>query len=437
MAASRLPPGSRRWAARAPKSPQNEFQTLATPQSVRYLNEIRALNALFRSGGMSRADLARMLGLNRSTTGNIIANLMADQLVVESPNGGRGEGAAKTGRPGINIEIDPAGATFLGAEIGVDRLTVVAIDLAAHEFRRISTPFPTFEAPLEAGIDRIVAMIGEVIESLGDVARLRGLCVTLPALLDADGKVINALIIGWRDVDLKSMISARLAARFPGLDLPISVENDANAFAIAETYRDSSHSAETVAFLLIENGAGGGIVIGGRLFRGSTGFAGEFGQIVLGSEGFYGGRHKPGHLESYIGKDAVLARYRANGADPVADLDQLIAALEAGDAAAVRTAREWGGGLAIGLIQLSSVLNPGVIILGGTVAPLFRFVAAEVEAAMRREFLEGFPMPRIEVSALGLEGPALGGALIMHQRMFSIDESAIYASAQPINLFQN
>ena len=409
---------------------------MATPQSVRYLNEIRALNALFRSGGMSRADLARQLGLNRSTTGHIITNLMADALVVEQPNGGRGENAAKTGRPGINIEIDPSGATFLGAEIGVDRLTVVAIDLCAHEIRRISTPYPTHQQPLEAGIDRIAAMIGDVIDALPETAQIRGLCVTLPALLDAEGRVINALILGWRDVDLKTLIIQRLAARFPRLELPVTIENDANAFAIAETYRDTQHSAETVALLLIENGAGGGIVIGGRLFRGSAGFAGEFGQIVLGSEGFYAGRHKPGHLESYIGKDAVLALYRANGADPSADLDQLLAALEAGDAAAIRTARHWGGGLAIGLIQLSSVLNPGVIILGGTVAPLFRFVADEVEAAMRGEFLEGFPMPRIEVSALGLEGPALGGALIIHQRMFSIDESAIYASAQPITLFQ-
>ncbi|BCP53650.1 transcriptional regulator [Kaistia sp. 32K] len=409
---------------------------MATPQSVRYLNEIRALNALFRSGGMSRADLARMLGLNRSTTGNIIANLMADALVVERPDGGRGEGAAKTGRPGINIEIDPAGATFLGAEIGVDRLTVVAINLCAQEIRRISRPFPIFQQSLEAGLDQLAVMIAEVIEALPEATRIRGLCLTLPALLDADGKVINALMIGWRDVDLKALITARLAARFPRLELPISIENDANAFAIAETYRDTSHSAETVAFLLIENGAGGGIVIGGRLFRGSAGFAGEFGQIVVGGEGFSAGRPKPGHLESYIGKDAVLARYRAHGAATDADLDQLIAALGAGDASAIRTVREWGGGLAMGLIQLSSVLNPGVILLGGSVAQLFRFVAEEVEAAMRREFLEGFPMPKIEISRLGLEGPALGGALIMHQRMFSIDESAIYASAQPIHLFQ-
>ncbi len=410
---------------------------MATPQSVRYLNEIRALNALFRNGGMSRADLARLVGLNRSTTGNIIANLMAEGLVVERADQTRGDGPARTGRPGIRIDLDADGATFLGAEIGVDRLTVVAIDMASREIRRQSASFPTFDQTPAAASDRLAAMIAETITAIGRPDRVRGLCVTLPALLDDEGRVINALIIGWRDVRLKDMVAERLAARLPGLDVAIEVENDANAFAIAETYRDTSHRSETVAFLLIENGAGGGIVIGGRLFRGSAGLAGEFGQIVVGGDGFYVGRHKPGHLESYIGKDAVVARYRANGADPAASLDRLVAALAAREPAALRTASEWGRHLAIGLVQVTSVLNPGAIILGGTVAPLFRAVAGEVEAAMRREFLDGFPMPRIEVSTLGLEGPALGGALIMHQRMFSIDESAIYAGEQPITLFRN
>ena len=409
---------------------------MATPQSVRYLNEIRALNALFRSGGMSRADLARSLGLNRSTTGHIIANLMAEALVLERPELPRGGETAKIGRPGIQIEIDPAGATFIGAEIGVDRLTVVAIDLAAGEIERRSLAFPTFEHSAEAGIDRIAAMIGDVIEALPDRSRLRGLCVALPALLDGEGNVINALLIGWRDVELKARIAARLGKRFGVFDLALTIENDANAFAIAETYRDTSHRSETVAFLLIENGAGGGIVIGGRLFRGARGLAGEFGQLVVGGAGYLAGRPKPGHLESYIGKDAVLARFIANGGQPGADLAQLLAALDAGDPVARKTASEWGAGLASGLIQLTSVLNPGMIILGGSVAPIYRHVAAAVEAAMQREFLEGFPMPKIEVSTLGLEGPALGGALLMHQRMFSIDETAIYASEQKLTLFR-
>ncbi|MBP0579809.1 ROK family transcriptional regulator [Labrys sp. LIt4] len=408
---------------------------MATPQTVRHLNEIRALNALFRHTGMSRADLARALGLNRSTTGNIITGLITEGLAVERRDEPHNESAGKTGRPGIRVQIDPAGASFLGAEIGVDRLTVVVIDMRAEEILRLTLPFPTHRETPEAGTDRMVALIAEAIESLDRPERLRGLCVTLPALLASDGTVINGLMLGWRDVKLRDMVTDRLKRRFPSLDPAISIENDANAFAIAETYRDTTHRSETVAFLLIENGAGGGIVIGGRLLRGSAGFAGEFGQIVLGGHSIQAGRSKPGHLESYIGKDALLGSYHAQGGE--ADLDRLLQGLARGEAAALATARAWGERLAAGLIQVTSVLNPGLIILGGSVAPVFTHVAAEVSRAMQRELLEGFPLPRIEVSALGVEGPALGGALLMHQRMFSIDESAIYASEQPITLFQS
>ncbi|WP_454811263.1 ROK family protein [Labrys neptuniae] len=384
---------------------------------------------------MSRADLARALGLNRSTTGNIITGLMTEGLAVERRDEPRGENAGKTGRPGIRVQIDPAGASFLGAEIGVDRLTVVIIDMLAQEILRLTLPFPTYQETPEVGTDRMVALIAEAVESLNRPERLRGLCVTLPALLASDGTVINGLMLGWRDVKLKTMITDRLKRRCPSLDPVISIENDANAFAIAETYRDTAHRSETVAFLLIENGAGGGIVIGGRLLRGSAGFAGEFGQIVLGGDTIQAGRSKPGHLESYIGKDAILGFYRTQGGE--ADLDRLLQGLTLGESTAITTARVWGKRLAAGLIQVTSVLNPGLIILGGSVAPVFSHVAAEVAQAMQRELLEGFPMPRIEVSGLGVEGPALGGALLMHQRMFSIDESAIYASEQPITLFQS
>ncbi|RUT31375.1 ROK family transcriptional regulator [Arsenicitalea aurantiaca] len=403
---------------------------MATPQSVRHLNEIRALNVLFRTEGMSRADLARALGLNRSTTGNIIANLRADALVIERPDMARPDGETRTGRPGIHIEIDALGAYFIGAEIGVDRLTVLAIDLAAREVARRSIDFSTALETPEAGIARIAGMIGEIIAMLPDPGLIRGLCVALPALLDPEGVVVNGLILGWQDVRLRDGLAERLP-----VELPIHIENDANAFAIAETYRDAAHQSETVAFMLIENGAGGGIVIGGRLFRGNFGLAGEFGQIAIGGEGFFRGRHKMGHLESYIGKDAIVARYRANGGPQDAGLEQLLEALARRDKIALLTARDWGSRLALGLVQVASVLNPGQIILGGSVAPVFAAVAEEVEAAMRAEFIEGFPMPRILVSSLGQEGPALGAALLLHQRMLSVDESLIYPGAAPETLF--
>lgn len=400
---------------------------MATPQSIRYLNELRALNVLFRGGGMSRAELARALGLNRSTTGNIITNLRADALVVERPETERGP-EIRTGRPGINIELNPEGGTFIGAEIGVDRITVVAIDLAANELQRESIAFPTAEREPGDGIHAAVGLIQTVIQRIADRQSIRGLCVSLPALLDRDGLVINALLLGWRNIPLRTLLIEQI-----GDDFPIAVENDANAFGIAETYVNASIKTETIAFLLIESGVGGGIVIGGKLFRGSSGLAGEFGQIVLGGEGFYRGRTRPGHLESFVGKEAVLARYHWHGADPSAGIDHLLAALQAGDPLAIKTAGDWGQKLALGLTQVTSILNPTSIVLGGSVAPIFHWAAKNIADTMGREFIEGFPLPQVQVSTLGLEGPALGSALLMHQRMLSVDEKVLHPGEQGVS----
>ncbi len=397
---------------------------MATPQSVRYLNAISALNALFRDGGMSRADLGRALGLNRSTTGNIITDLMAERLVIEHAAAPRPPDPPRVGRPGIVIEIDPAGGIFIGAELGVDRLTVVVTDMMCHQILRRSVPFDAAGRSPEMSVDQMASLIRATMEGIADRGPPRGLCVVIPALLEG-GIVRNALTLGWRDVSLGAMLRERMAA-----DLPILIENDANALAVAETYRGTSQRFDVVAFLLIENGVGGGITVGGRLFRGVHGFAGEFGQLLVGKGGYGGGRQKPGHLESYIGKDALLGRYREKGGPANATIEDFLTALRRGKRAARQTVSVWGRALARGLVQIAAVLNPGLIILGGSVAPAFRHVAKEVERTMNRELLETFPAPQIELSTLGPDGAAFGGACLVHQRMFSIDERRI-AQADP------
>lgn len=391
---------------------------MATPRSIRYLNEIRALDALLRAGGMSRADLSRHLGMNRSSVGFIVADLLADGLARERRAPPDPRAARRTGRPGIVVELDPDGAAFLGLEIGVDHLTVVGIDLAAREIVRRTVAYPTSARPAATGIARAAELVEEALASLAlPRPRLRGVCVAVPALV-RDGVVRNGLMLGWRNVPLQSLLRRRLG------EVAIRVENDANAFAFGETYLGDGTRADTVAFLLIENGAGGGVVIGGRLHRGASGFAGEFGQLPV-------GRGEPvgadGHLERRIGKDAVLARYRAHGAPRSADLPHLLAALRAREPAAVRTAREWADHLARGLTAITDVLAPGRIVLGGSVAPLYPLVADRVEAAMEAELLEGLPVPRIEVSRLGPEGAAFGGACLLHQSLFAVDEGRVHA----------
>ncbi len=399
---------------------------MATPRSIRYLNELRALNALFRGGGMSRAELARRLGLNRASVGYIVRDLLCDGLAREGGLLGRPSDRARAGRPGIVVELDPDGAVFVGVEIGVDHITAVAADLGCNELLHRSSACDTRASVPATAVRRAAGLIDAVAASVrGSRTRVRGICVAVPALV-REGVVVDGHVLGWRDVPLREELMDALGGR-----LPVLVENDANALAIGATYGGASAPSDTVVCLNIESGVGGGIVIGGQLFRGATGFAGEFGQLPLGGRGFCAGSQRPGHLESYIGKDAVVARYRANGGPASADLRRLLAALDAKERPALRTAAEWGDRLAQGLTHIVHVLNPGRIVLGGSVAPVYPAVADRVRAHMARGFLEGFPLPAMEPSRLGTRGTAFGAACLLHQRMFSVDQDLVHGQGEP------
>jgi predicted NBD/HSP70 family sugar kinase len=390
----------------------------AASQSVRYLNELRALDVLFRDGAMSRSDLARTLGLNRSTTGSIINTLLRASLVVELPQVKHPEPREQTGRPGIDVALNPGGALFVGTEIEVDQLTAVAIDLTGRLILRESAAFPASLATPEESADKLVEVVDQLTRAATDPSRIRGICVAVPALVEA-GVARLGLLLNWRDVPIARLIGERVRAK-----LPVVIENDANAFAIAETYCGTSRNTGTVAFVVIESGAGCGIVSDGRLFRGSQGMAGEFGHLKVGGIGYLSGGG--GLLESYIGKEAVLARYRRYGASDGTMLPDFLDALRRGESAATKTATDWGKWLARGLSHVVNLVNPGLIIIGGSVGRIFPFVAGQVVFALRTALRSDHQMPKIEMSEFGSEGPALGAALLLHQRMFTVDESAVF-----------
>ena len=398
---------------------------MATPQSIRYLNKVQALNALFRGDGMSRSDLARRLGLNRASVGYIVQDLLTEGLAIEHPEAERSDSNQRSGRPGIVVSLNPVGAEFVGVEIGVDHITVAIVDLVGNECRRYSIDYATATKSPKIGLRKVTELIHETIESPAErKSRVRGVCVAVPGLV-RDGVVVNALMLGWRDLPLQDILQDTL-----GSDMKVMVENDANALAIGVTYPLPSNPNETVACLNIENGVGGGIAIGGKLFRGAAGFSGEFGQLPLGGKGFCAGPFRSGHLESYIGKEAVLARYKANGGAATQDFNVFIQALERQEKEAVKTAYDWADRLAQGLTQVIHVINPGKIVLGGSVSKIYPHVQHRVQNTVKKEFLAGFPVPDIGLPSSSNGGTASGAACLLHQFMFSIDDEIVHATGE-------
>ena len=393
--------------------------SMTMPRAVRHINETRALAALFQGIALSRADLARELGLTRSTASSIVAALIRDGLVVEGHDDYLDD-RSKTGRPGMPLRLNSDHAVFLGADIEVGHETVVAIDLTAKVIARVTRKFDLARATPELVVESLVKLVRSVIAELPNPKAVRGMNVTVPGLLDHDGNILRAPLLRWSDVPILKMLRAKL----PEIT-SIEAENDANAFAIAEQYRNGASAPSEALYILFDAGVGAGMVSNGKLLRGHDGYAGEIGHIVIGDEGFVALATLPGSLESFVGSEAVLARHRFHGG-AARSIGEFVAALRAGSPSALETASDWSRYLGRGLATLTSILNPQKIVLGGAVAALFGFVEREVMASMRKHQLPSQPVPIVELSPLGADGPAIGAASILHRKMLALDEDLVF-----------
>jgi predicted NBD/HSP70 family sugar kinase len=383
----------------------------SSPRRIRQKNVVAALQRIHACGQLSRAELARQLGLNRSSSGQIIAELKESGLVreVEGSDTRREGPHLRAGRPGIMLELISDAVFFLGVEIGVEHLASVAIDLSGQVCDRRTLPFDTPAFSIEAAVERAIAL---ALEGFGPerLARCHGLGVSVPAHVRTPGEVSIAPIIGWRDVPFAAFVKAAFPA-----DVPVVIENDANAFAIGDAYKHGRSGVTLV--LVIETGVGGGILIDGQLFRGGHGLAGEIGHtLVPGSNGR--------KLEHLIGRETLVSQYRAVRGDASAGIEEFLDGVRDRVPEAVTIAEDWSRHLAYALMQACRLIDPNRIVLAGSVAPLFRLVAARVKFHMAQDPKVPFPSPDIDVDEDAEFGSAFGAACLLHQQFMSLDHDA-------------
>ena len=383
----------------------------SSPRRIRVANAVAALRLLHSVGRMSRAELARRLGLNRSSSGQIVAELTESGLVREvEAAAGQGEGIRSAGRPGILLELVPDAAFFAGIEIGVEHVSVVIIDLAgdarSQAIIRHDAPALPVEDTVARAVDLAFGLLTPEIRP-----NCKGVGISAPMHIGPDGRVRLAPLIGWCDLDLSAVV-----ARCLPIPLPIMIENDANAFAIGESYK---HGPSGVTlFLLMETGIGGGILIDGKLFRGGHGLAGEIGHMLVPGSGGVS-------LEQLIGREPLVNRYRAEAGLPGADLADFIAAVRDREPVAVTIAEDWSRHLGFTLYQACRLIDPDRIVLGGSVAALYPMVSARVATHMATRQAVDFPTPQIVVDGDAEYGSAFGAACLLHQRFLSAEGDAL------------
>lgn len=380
--------------------------------TVRKLNEARARNSLLRNRVMSRADLARDLHLTRATASSIVSALIDAGEVIERPDSSD-QNANKTGRPAVQLRLNGEHAFFLGAYIGATRIYLCAVDFAGTS-RHLSERDLTPEHLTPQGmVAQLAAMIDAFLADGVRADRIYGLAVAVPGVVDMQGNVLRAPPLGWVSVPLMRIIADAL----PSVPV-VSVLNDASAFAIAAQDELDDEDLNDALFILLEDGIGGCIVSDGRTVNGRDGFAGEFGHIPVGKNGFFSLTGIEGALENFVSRGAVLARYRAVGGT-AARFGDFLAHLSSGDARAMQVQSECIHYFARGLLIGASLLNPTAFVIGGRVSGLFHTAQDTIADILSAQLIQGTSVPKILMSSVTPEGPATGAALTLQKAVFA------------------
>lgn len=394
---------------------------MADQTFARYVNERRILTQLRLQGAMPRAELARRLALTPATITNLVENLAADALVMEQ-RAVRDEWVRRdVGRPGVDIALNPAGGYFLGAEIGVGVVRFALLDLALGVIDSETARLATTIGPA-AAVEAIAAYVERLERHKGLEGRLRSIGITVPGLVRSDGYVVHLPILGWKDVNLRSLGEVALS-------VPVFVENNAHAAAFGEVYTQPGLQTDAIIYLKLGTGCGGAAIINGRLLRGASGTGSEFGHVRIHKTGMRCSCGQEGCLETFVNIAALDRAYRpgqAFGVDGLSALPAMVARAAAdGDRSAGAAMDELAGNLIIGLTSLVNIFNPSTIVLGGIMRPV---LAARLEAvghAVGAGIVPGMVKPQIRLSTLGEMECAVGAAAIAHHQAFDVSNIEI------------
>lgn len=360
------------------------------------------LGELDRGGPLTRAALAELTGLTKTTVSKLVGDLLEAGLVTEAPAARDGE----RGRPGMAVRLSGHRVAAVGLEVNVDYLAGCVVDVTRTvRARRVVTLDNRDSRPAE--VLAALRTLASELERETDGLSIAGTVVAVPGLVH-DGVVHHAPNLGWHDVDVASLLGA-----------DATVENEANVAALGEL----EFGAAPADFLYVsgEIGIGAGLVVNGRLFRGAAGFAGELGHVVIAPDGPSCRCGGTGCLEVYAGQDALLT--------DDADIPSLLLRLESGDEAALAACASAGRALGVALTSAVNLLDPGTIVLGGCYAPLFRWLAPPVAAALadRLGTLRGTP-PSLTAAATGPDAAILGAAGQVIQCIVADPAGEVYSS---------
>ncbi|HZR92961.1 MAG TPA: ROK family transcriptional regulator [Gaiellaceae bacterium] len=400
-----------------------------SPSLLRRLNSVAVLRAIRGEGPLSRAELARRTGLSKPTVNDVVEFLLTSGYVREQV----GDGEGRPRRPGRRARLLSFRSDLghvLGIDVGADKVLALVADLDGEVLAS--------ERRKTAGRDRrsakaLIGLVEDAARRVIDAAGLRpdGLMaagVGTPGIVDRDsGRITLAPQLGdWEGIELGPTLERSFGC-------PVLVENEVRLSLLAERWRGAARTITDAFFVQLGVGIGGGVLIGGEVYRGASGAAGEIGYVPLFSaepapDGLGPFEHAAGGAAfARLAREAVAAGdggallERAAGNPEAIDAELVFAVASEGDGTAQRIVDQLVERLAQGIAAAVVVLNPSTVIVGGGLSRAGRSLLVPLE----RRITELVPVaPRVVLSELADGGVALGALRLalqtVEERLFDL-----------------
>ncbi|GAA5187233.1 ROK family transcriptional regulator [Rugosimonospora acidiphila] len=360
------------------------------------------MQALMRYGPMTRARLCEVTGLSRTTVWGLVSELLAEAAIVE----GEGVAGPNGGRRASLLWVAPSTGAVIGIDFGRTHVRAVLADLTGAVLAQRASTVAEVDEFAEESLSVAVGFVNDMLAESGIGKDLvRQVVVGLPAPINratgtfTQGRILN----GWTGVVPREVLETRLG-------MPVAIENNANLGALAEARIGSASGAEDLVYVKLSSGVGAGLVLGGRLYRGAAGIAGEIGHILVDEDGAVCWCGSRGCLDTRVSGRRILELLQPTASVPLS-LAAVVDLVKSGDPFARRIVSDAGRILGRAIADLCTNLNPGALVIGGVLSGCGDVLLQPIVESLNRYAQPATTaMMKVTVSALGTSAEVMGAA---------------------------
>lgn len=342
-------------------------------QLVKQINKTLVLEKMMNEAPISRAYIAKELGLNKGTVSSLVSELIDEHLVFET-----GPGESSGGRRPVMLTFNKDAGYAIGVDLGVNYILSILTDLKGNVVREIYQHITNTE--YEHVFSIIKKSINDLIESAPDSPYgIIGIGIGVPGIVNNQGEILIAPNLHWENVQLKEQIEKTF-------NLPVVIENEANAGAYGEKLFGAGKDFNNMIYVSAGIGIGVGIIIDGELYTGNNGYSGEMGHTIIMVDGKKCSCGSVGCWELYASEKALLEHVKEKHIinSECLTIEMLIEEAEAGNDAIIEVFKEIGKYLSVGINNIIKTFNPQQVIIGNRLAMLQKWIEVPIQEFIQK-----------------------------------------------------